>query len=150
MLSLTHLLSGLLVGKLIGGSMILVAVGAVIVDIDHFYKFAKNGLLFSPRKLWKTMFSPHDPHGTNRTIAHSLLAWALATLAMVLINKQYGAMLSIGYLSHLIIDAFDSDDMQLLFPLKHSVKGPVAYNSTAEHFINIILFAALVMSFYLL
>ncbi len=150
MLFLTHLLSGLLVGKLVGGSMILIAVGAVIVDIDHLYNFIKKGILFSPRKLWTTMFSPHDPHGTNRTIAHSLLAWALATIAMVSINKQYGAMLSIGYLSHLVIDAFDSDDLHLFFPLKGSVKGPIVYNSASEYFLNIILAAALVMSLYLI
>jgi len=150
MLCLTHLLSGLLVGKLIGGSMLLVAAGAVVVDIDHLYNFVKKGIIYSPKKLWTTMFSPHDPHGTNRTMAHSLLGWAIATIALLTISRQYGAMLSIGYLSHLIIDVFDSDDLHLFFPLKGSVKGPVVYNSASEYFLNIVLAAALVMSFYLI
>ncbi len=149
MLLLTHLLFGLFLGKLLG-SVLLVAIGAVLVDIDHIYVFIKRGVIFYPRKLWQSLFSPHDPYGTQRTVAHSLFAWLIVTIAMTLVNKQYGAMISIGYLSHLMIDAIDGDDLQLMFPLKGTMKGPVVYNSRVEYFIDIILVAVLFVFFYLI
>jgi membrane-bound metal-dependent hydrolase YbcI (DUF457 family) len=149
MLILTHLLFGLFLGKLLG-SVLLVAIGSIIVDIDHLYVFVKRGLIFYPRKLWASMFSPHDPYGTHRTVAHSFFAWLVVTIAVTLVNKQYGAMISIGYLGHLMLDAIDSDDLQLMFPLKGTMKGPVVYNSRVEYFIDIIIVAVLFVFFYLM
>ena len=148
MLLLTHLLFGLLIGNLLG-NMLLVAIGAVLVDIDHIYVFIKRGIIFYPRKLWHAMFTPHDPYGTSRTVAHSLFAWIIVTIAMSFVNKQYGAMISIGYLSHLMLDAIDNDDLQLMFPLKGHIRGPVVYNSKAEYFLNIIMVAVIFVFFYL-
>lgn len=149
MLLLTHLLFGLFLGKLLG-SVLLVAIGAVIVDVDHIYIFIQRGLIFYPRKLWHAMFTPHDPYGTQRTVAHSLFAWIIVTIAVSLVNKQYGAMISIGYLSHLMLDAIDSDEMQLMFPLKGHIRGPVIYNSQVEYLIDVILVAVIFVFLYII
>jgi len=147
MLLLTHLLFGLLLGKMMG-NVLLVAIGSVLVDVDHIYVFIKRGIIFYPRKLWASMFTPHDPYGTQRTVAHSLFAWIIVTIAMSFVNKQYGAMISIGYLTHLMLDAIDNDDLQLMFPLKGHIRGPVVYNSRVEYFLNIILVAIIFVFFY--
>jgi hypothetical protein len=148
MLLLTHLLFGLIVGK-ISGNMLLVAIGAVLVDFDHIYAFIKSGIIFYPRKLWESVFSAHDPYGEVRTVAHSLLAWIIVTIAVMLVNKEIGAFISIGYLSHLMLDAIDGSDMELMFPLRGHIRGPVVYNSRAEYLINVVLVAVLFIFLYL-
>jgi len=149
MLLITHLLFGLFLGKLLG-NILLVAIGAVIVDIDHVYMYLQSGMIFYPRKLLASMLAPHDPYGTQRTVAHSLFAWIVVTIALALVNKQYAGFISIGYLSHLLIDAIDNDDMQLMFPLKGHIRGPVVYNSRVEYIIDVILVAVIFIFLYII
>lgn len=149
MLILTHLLFGLFLGNLLG-NMLLVAIGAVLVDIDHVYTYIQRGTIFYPRKLWISMFSSHDPYGPVRTVAHSLFAWLIVTIVVSLVNKQYASFVSIGYLSHLLLDAIDNDDIRLMFPLKGNIRGPVVYNSRVEYMINVILVAALFIFLYII
>lgn len=149
MLLLTHLLFGLFLGNLLG-NMLLVAIGAILVDIDHIYVYIQRGVIFYPRKLLASLFSPHDPYGTQRTVAHSLFAWLIVTIAISLVNKQYASLISIGYLSHLLLDAIDSDELRLMFPLKGNIRGPVVYNSEVEYIIDVVLVAVLFIFLYIL
>lgn len=138
MLFITHILVGMFLGHLMG-NIWLVAFGAVIVDIDHLIPMLLRGVIFSPRKIWYFITLPHDPYGEQRTPLHSLLVWLVFTMIMFALEPAAAKFISIGYLSHLIIDSLDSDGLQLAWPLKKRIKGPLVYNSELEYLIDVAL-----------
>ena len=57
----THLMAGLILGKITGNYPLSVGI-AVGVDIDHVFSYAKNGILLKPRKFIETFYFPFFPY----------------------------------------------------------------------------------------
>ena len=148
MLFITHILFVMFLGHMMG-NISLVTFGAIIVDIDHLLGFWMSGILFSPRKVWRAMSRPHDPFGEHRTPMHSLLMWIVFTMILFALAPDVAKFISIGYLSHLMLDAVDSDKLQLLWPLKGNIMGPLVYNSELEYMIDVILVVVVAVFLYL-
>ncbi len=144
MLFITHLLFGLLLGMVLD-SMLVVVLGAIIVDFDHIIIYMKRGILLSPKKLWKSITLGYDNYSNPRTVAHSLFAWLIVTIAVSIVNVEYGILFSIGYLSHLVLDTVDNYETRLMFPLKSEVVGPIGYNSKSEYALMAVLFLLIIV-----
>jgi len=60
----------------------------------------------------------------HRWSTHSLLALILATMGVMLINFNIGAILGINYLIHLILDSCTVTGVPLLYPFRTKYYGP--------------------------
>ncbi len=132
MLLPTHLLGGLIIGKITGDYTAALA-GAVLVDSDHLLSYFKNGVWFSFKKFIKTVTSQDDPWGDQRNVLHNVI-WALIISALVVVfNYKFGVVFALGYLSHLVLDALDNSDYFPFYPSQRlNLKGPIKYFSIAE------------------
>ena len=64
-----HLFAGLIIGCL-SGNYLVALIGALFLDLDHLWVYAKHGILFKPKKLWKAIINPKDPYGNQRNLLH--------------------------------------------------------------------------------
>ncbi|MDP2788529.1 MAG: metal-dependent hydrolase [bacterium] len=141
----THLMTGLILGKLTGNYSLSVA-GALLVDIDHLLSYAKNGLLLKPKEFFKTVFAQDDQYGDQRYFLHNVFVFILISGIVYIIDNKIGFILGIAYFSHLILDALDNSDYFPFFPNKKiNIRGPIGYFSKQEFFIILLL----VIIFYL-
>jgi len=141
----THLIAGLVLGKLTGNYALSVT-GALFLDVDHIFSYIKNGILLKPKKLWTVLLSKEDPYGDQRFIFHNVLVFILISFIVFLVNQKIGLVFSMAYLSHIILDALDNSDYFPFFPNKKmNIRGPIKYFSKGE----LIFFCLLIIIFYL-
>lgn len=127
-----HLVVALIIGKL-GGSYLWALIGTFFADIDHFISYARHGVLFKPKLLWKAVTSESDPWGDQRNILHNLFIWALISCIFLFIDLRIGIIFSLGYLSNLALDSMDKSDYYPFYPSKKIViRGPIGYLSREE------------------
>lgn len=142
----THIIAGLIIGKATGDYTTSI-LAASLVDFDHVISYAKNGLMQKPEKLWETMTREEDLYGDQRGYLHNIFSFLALTIIAVLINTQVGIVFSLGYLSHLILDAMDKSDFWPLYPMKNfRIRGFIKYFSYQE----LIFAAILVVVFFLI
>ena len=98
MFILTHIIAGLLVGKLTG-NYTFALLGSVLIDMDHLFSYIKHGVLFSPRKFWRTITSREDLWGDQRGILHNFLAFILISAVLFLLGFFALIAFCFGYLS---------------------------------------------------
>ena len=139
MFFLAHLAAGLIIGKLIQNYPVALA-GALLIDIDHLVPYIKYKIIFDLKKLWKIITNPDDPYGNQRNYLHSIFAFILINLGIFLFDYRIGIAFSLGYLSHLFLDALDSSDFYPLYPIKLNVRGPIKYFSKTEFILTLALF----------
>lgn len=143
----THILAGLIIGKITGDSTTALA-GSLVMDFDHVTPYFRHGILFKPRKLFKAIFDEVDPWGDQRNFLHSTFSWLFISSVLLVINFKFGLVFSIAYFFHLVFDALDSADFYPLFPFKNFVtKGFVKYYSKQEVILDICLVFVLVVLF---
>ena len=63
----------------------------------------------------------------HRDRTHSLLAFALFSISVFLIEPHIGVAFAIGYASHLIIDLFNKSPIRILYPLKKGICFKLCY-----------------------
>lgn len=135
-----HLAAGLLLGKLTG-SYTWALMGAFFPDVDHLFSYVRHGLLWRPKRLWKALIREADPWGDQRNFLHTVFLWVLISGAFLLIDFRIGLVFSLGYLSHLALDALDSADYYPFYPSKQiTIRGPIGYFSWKELVFTILLF----------
>lgn len=134
----SHIVAGLLIGKLTGDYTTSI-IASLIIDIDHFIPFIKHKVILSPRKLWEIVTNKDDPFGNQRNYLHSIFAWVPISIIAILINFNVGIVISIAYLVHLLLDALDSSDFYPFYPMKWNLKGPVEYLSGGEFVFTLIM-----------
>ena len=128
----THLMAGLVLGKITGNYSLSLA-GAVLVDADHIFSYTKAKILFRPKELWRTLTDKNDPYGDQRYFLHNFFVFILITGTSAFINLQTGLIVGLAYLSHLILDALDDADYFPFFPNKKiNLRGPIGYFSKSE------------------
>jgi membrane-bound metal-dependent hydrolase YbcI (DUF457 family) len=144
MLFITHLITGVILGA-ISGNYLWVILGSMLVDIDHVYVFLRHRI-YNPLHMVRLGCDSRDVIKGQRTVAHSLLGWAIVSGAIYLFDATVGFYFGVGYLAHLLLDAFDKAELQLFYPLSWHIRGPINYNSRSEH----VLLAVLVVLILLL
>ena len=140
MFILSHVIAGLIIGKILN-NYTFALIGALFIDLDHLIPYVKHKVIFSPKKFWKTITNPLDPYGNQRNYLHSFFTWAIASVILLLIHFNIGLALSLGYLSHILLDMFDGSDFYPFYPFKYNFKGPIKYLSVRELILIIILLA---------
>jgi membrane-bound metal-dependent hydrolase YbcI (DUF457 family) len=142
----THLMAGLVIGKLTGNYSLSIA-GSLFLDIDHAFSYAKNGILLKPKQLWKAVTDREDPYGDQRYFLHNFFVFLIITTIVLLLDLRIGLIFGIAYLGHLILDALDNSDYFPFFPnKKFNVRGPIRYFSIEESLV----FFLLVIIFFLI
>jgi len=139
----THLALGLLIGKISGNYQISLLV-SLAPDIDHLISYTKHGVLFHPKKFWKTVTDVNDPWEDQRSFLHNLIVWFVLSLIAIFLNKTIGIIFASAYLGHLLLDALDNSDYYPFYPNKFRIKGPIVYASRSEF----VLFVALLLTFF--
>ena len=137
-----HIAAGLIIGK-ITHNYSLALTGALLIDVDHLIPYVKHKVIFSPKKFWKTVTNPSDPYGNQRNYLHSVFTWMLVSAMVFLIDYNVGLVLSLAYLSHLVLDLLDGSDFYPFYPFKFRFIGPVKYLSKYELLFTLVLFAIL-------
>src|SRR5688572_3028271 len=103
----SHLIVGLLLGKLTGNYAVAIT-SSLVIDIDHLISYYKHGILFKPREFWNAITTETDPWDDQRNILHSVVSWFLISGIFFLFNQEMGIVVLLGYLCHLLLDALDA------------------------------------------
>lgn len=134
-----HLIIGLIIGKLTNHYLFAILF-AVVIDLDHLIPYIKNKIIFKPKELFKTITTPEDPYGNQRNYFHSFFVWASISVVLLIINFNIGLVISLSWLSHLLLDLLDGSDYYPFYPIRDiNVKGPIRYLSMGEIIFTIIL-----------
>jgi len=135
----THILAGLIIGK-ITGNFTVALVGSLIIDLDHSISYFKHGILFKPRELSRAMLRRADQWGDQRSFLHSIFSWIIISVLLLTTNLIFGLVFSIAYFFHLVFDILDSANFYPFFPFKKFViKGFIEYYSKQEIIFDICL-----------
>ena len=144
MFLLSHLVAGLIIGK-ISGNYGIALLGSFIIDLDHLFPYFKNRMVFNFRKLWKAVTTKKDLYKDQRNYLHSIFSWAAISIALMVFNLSVGLVFSFAYLAHLFLDALDNADFYPLYPLRYNLKGPIDYLSIKEHLFTLFLIGVLLV-----
>lgn len=142
----THLMAGLVVGKLTGNYSVAI-ITSIVFDIDHLFFYYTRHLLFRPAKVLKKAFKEKIYVKGKRGIFHSVFTWMLVSLIFLLINFPVGVTIASAYFVHLALDALDDSSFYPLYPWERlEIKGPINYFSFSE----VIFLAVFSFSYYLI
>jgi len=143
----THVLAGLIIGKITGDFPTALA-GSLVMDLDHTISYFRHGILFKPRQLFKAIHDEADPMDDQRNFLHSIFSWVVISILLLTINFNFGLVFSIAYFFHLVLDALDSADFYPFFPFRIFVtKGFVKYFSKQEIIFDFCLILVLITLF---
>lgn len=143
----THLAAWLIIGHLTWDYVTAVAC-SVLIDVDHLVPIIKDHVLFHPKKLWNVMINPQvirnpktGKKEDERNYLHSVFAFLVLSIIILLINIPVGIVFAIAYAVHLCFDMIDKSDYYPLYPIKSiNVKWFIGYCSKGELFFGIWLF----------
>lgn len=139
MYATTHLALGLVIGKLTGDYQAAL-VGSLIMDIDHLAPAIKEKRLFNFKEFWRRSKSSSD---SARSFMHGLIPWFLFSAVICFFDLRFGAIFSIAYFGHLLLDTLDDSPFYPFFPNKKiNIKGFIPYYSGEELVFSIALFCA--------
>jgi len=120
----THILAGLIIGKLTGDYTAALT-GSLVMDADHLISYYQNGILFKPKRILQESLTEKDPWGSQKNILHSVQAWFSISLLLVVINIHFGLIFSLAYLVHLVLDALNGDVYPFYPYKKFKIEEPV-------------------------
>ncbi len=134
-----HLAAGLIIGKITNNYPLAIA-SAILVDADHLIPYFKHRIIFKPKKLWRAITNESDPYGNQRNFLHSFFSWFIISAIILLIDFNIGIIISLGYLSNLLLDLLDNSEFYPFYPLQYKIVGPVKYLSRQEIVFTAVLF----------
>jgi len=144
----THLLAGLIMGKLTGNYTAAIA-GSLLVDLDHIISFYRHGILFKLKELIKEISDEKDPWADQRNYLHNIFVWMVVSIIICLINLNFGIIFSLSYFIHFIFDALNTVDFQPFYPSKKFlIKGFIKYGTRKELIFDFFLIVILIVLFY--
>lgn len=132
----THIIGGLLIGK-ITGNYIPALIGATLIDLDHVVVYAKYGLLLKLKKILCIAFNKEHLDEYQRGFFHSIFALVPICFISFLINFDFALSFSLGYACHLLFDASDNADFYPFFPWKKINPVRSLYETLNTMFFNI-------------
>ena len=141
----THIMAGLIVGKVTGNYPVAI-ITSVVFDLDHFFFYYTRDLIFRPVKVFKKALRKKIFIKGRRGIFHSVFTWIMVSALFMLINFPLGVTVSASYLVHLILDVLDDASFYPFYPLKVlNLRGPITYFSFSE----VVFLAIITLAYYL-
>jgi len=142
MLGFNHAAFGLILGHITGHPLVGF-LSSTLIDMDHVWGYYKHKKLKFNKEFFTDLFSNNDLN-LRLTIFHSI--WGLMLTSFIVyhtLGENICFTWILGYASHLIMDCFDSVEINLIYPFKvRSLdfdKGLFRYNSRTEYVIFIFL-----------
>ncbi len=136
----THLVAGLIIGKLTGNYTVSL-IGSAAVDLDHLIAYYRNGILSKPKRLIAAVINKTDSLIDQRNYFHNIFFFTAITVIVLIVNFKIGLVFSLAYLGHLILDSLDNMNYFPFYPNKKiNLRGPIKYFSQQEFFFAIVLF----------
>jgi len=135
----SHVAAGLVIGK-ITGDYTTAVIASVFPDTDHIYAFVKHGYLKNWKKFIDIVVKQEDPFDDQRNYFHNIfVAIGFSVIAMI-INFHVGAIITVAYFFHLLMDALDGAEYYPFYPKKKvNLKGPIGYFSKYDMAVSILL-----------
>jgi len=135
----THLVAGMIIGKLTGDYTTSI-IGSVIMDLDHLFSYYRAGFLFNFKKLLRVATSKINIGIPQRNIFHNIFFCLVVSAIVMIINFSVGLIFSSAYILHLILDSLDNSSYYPFYPnLKIRLHGPIKYFSKQEVIIVFVL-----------
>lgn len=135
----SHILLGMIVGKVTGNYALAIAT-SIIPDVDHLNSYVKSGVISNWDKFRKTVFDREDPYGDQRGYLHNVLVWGTVSTCLYFWLNTVALPIIFGWLGHLILDALDNSEYWPFFPNKKiSIRGPIKYASFQELMLSVLL-----------
>ncbi|MDO8561689.1 MAG: metal-dependent hydrolase [bacterium] len=137
----THILAGLIIGKLTGDYTAALT-GSLVMDVDHLFSYHRHGILLKPKRILRESLTAEDPWGDQKNFLHSAQSWFFVSLLLSIIDLKFGLIFSGAYLVHLILDAM-TGEFYPFYPYKKSlIKKPIiGYLSKREVALGLVLMA---------
>ena len=142
MLFVTHLAAALHVAAWTGHPLAAL-IGTLLPDIDH---FLKSRHAVNLKKLMKYSLTPTTAY-PPRPYFHNWIALACFGALAFLIHPASGVAFALAFAVHLILDAIDHTDLRPFFPFRMNIRGPIRYNSFAEHLLAFTLLTSYLLFF---
>jgi len=128
----THLVAGLVIGKLTGNYNVAL-LGSVIMDLDHLLAYYRAGILFKFRKVLIAATGKADIGMPQRNFFHNIFFCLLVLALALAVNFSAGLVFGIAYLCHLVLDSLDDSNYFPFYPNKQiNLRGPIRYFSRQE------------------
>ncbi|HMB65965.1 MAG TPA: metal-dependent hydrolase [Patescibacteria group bacterium] len=141
----THLMAGLIVGKMTGNYPAAI-ITSIVFDLVHLFFYYTPDLLFRPFKVLRKALRAKVYLKGERGVFHSIFTWVLVSVVFMLINFPLGVTVASAYFLHLILDALDTSSFYPFYPFKGlNLHGPIIYASFAE-----VIFLAILSGVYYL
>lgn len=137
-MTFAHPFIGLILGKQFGYTAAFV-IGSIFPDIDHIFVLIKNKH-FKFREAFEVMKNEDAAGERYKTPhTHSILGWLIFSGAVTLYNQPAGLAFGAAYALHLLLDIIDTDEKQLFYPFKKTIRGFLPVFSKYEIIFTIIL-----------
>lgn len=141
----THLIAGLIIGKLTGDYTTSL-IGSVIMDTDHLFVYYRKGILLQPKKFLLATVNKIRMLKEQRNIFHNIIFCLAASAIIFMVNHAVGLVFFSAYLCHLLLDCLDDSSYVPFYPNERiKIKGPIKYFSGQE-----IVFAAVLLIIFFL
>ncbi len=103
---------------------VLVALIAVLIDIDHYIYYGVKHKSWDLRKAWNAATVTHEKGG--RTFIHHRVGFLIITALVIIsfyLNKTVFWILAIGYYSHIFLDYVNLDILRIKRSLRFKEEG---------------------------
>jgi len=135
----THLVAGLIVGKITGNYNISL-LGSVTMDLDHLLAYYRAGILFSFKKFFAATTGQASIGIPQRNFFHNIFFCLAVSAIALIIDFSAGLVLFIAYIFHLFLDSLDDSNYYPFYPNKKiNLRGPIKYFSKQEFIFMIFL-----------
>jgi len=144
---LSHILAGLIIGKITGNYSVAI-IASVVMDLDHVISYYRHKMLFDFRKILKEALNEKDQWGYQRNFLHNIFVFIILSLLVILFNPAIALTFFLAYFVHLFLDAIDGSPLYPLYPSKKfATVGLIRYNSKQEYIFDAYLLVALLCLF---
>jgi membrane-bound metal-dependent hydrolase YbcI (DUF457 family) len=142
----THLVAGMIIGKLTGDYTTSI-LGSILMDLDHLFSYYQAGILFNFRKLFNMVTSRANSKIPQRNFFHNIFFCLFLSIIILLINFKIGLIFFAAYILHLVLDSLDDSNYYPMYPNKKiSLHGPIKYFSKQE----IVIVFVLILIFFII
>ncbi|MFA5359582.1 MAG: metal-dependent hydrolase [Patescibacteria group bacterium] len=128
----THLVAGMIIGKLTGDYTTSI-IGSIFMDLDHLFSYYRAGFLFNFKKLFTMATSRVNIGIPQRNYFHNIFFCLAVSVILMIINFSVGLIFFTAYIFHLILDSLDDSNYYPIYPNKKiRLHGPIKYFSKQE------------------
>lgn len=111
-----------------GWLSLLIIVGGVLIDVDHYFWFVVNKRNWSLKEAYKFMKYEDNGNANMTLVFHNIEFWALCAVAAYFIPTLFPFI--IGLLSHITMDLI------LFFKMRRTHPNPIAYSLIWKYLIK--------------